>query len=100
MLEWYMYVSDTIGDLRTVRHTQGTQLHEVCVEPTQHTIMHTQRPLKQSFALFRIAIQASRLGTLVDWSEQQVYELEAVAGKETVEKVIKGCQVHFTRSVK
>ena len=39
-------------------------------------------------------------GIVVDWSEQQVYELEAVVGKETVEKVIKGCQVHFTRSVK
>ena len=39
-------------------------------------------------------------GIVVDWSEQQVNGLEAVVGKETAEKVIKGCQVHFTRSVK
>lgn len=39
-------------------------------------------------------------GIVVDWSEQQLNGLEAVLGKETAEKVIKGCQVHFTRSVK
>ena len=39
-------------------------------------------------------------GIILYWSDQQLGGLEAAVGKEAAEKVTKGCQVHFTRSVK
>ncbi len=39
-------------------------------------------------------------GIILDWSDQQLGGLEGAVGKEAAEKVTKGCQVHFTRSVK
>lgn len=37
----------------------------------------------------------SLLGILADWSDTQIKGLEGAIGKETVTKVMKGCQVSF-----
>ena len=37
---------------------------------------------------------------IMDWSDQQLQGLEEAVGRDTAAAVIKGCQVHYTRSVK
>ena len=50
----------------------------------------------------RLTLQFARSNetAVLDWSDQQLKGLEAVIGEETAAKVVKGCRVHFTRSVK
>ncbi|XP_065905167.1 uncharacterized protein [Dysidea avara] len=41
----------------------------------------------------------SLIGIIADWSDQKVNGLEMVIGKSTAESILKGCQLHFIRSV-
>jgi len=36
----------------------------------------------------------------MDWLDQQLQGLEEAVGRDTAAAVVKGCQVHYTRSVK
>ena len=58
-------------------------------------VFSTVRDDKPSFKVGKTLI-----AIVLDWSDQQLKGLEAVIGEETTAKVVKGCQVHFTRSVK
>ena len=76
------------------------------MSPTGHTVARVRMnrlntvAYTEAFEAVFCTVEKTLQGIVVDWSEQQLNGLEAVLGKETAEKVIKGCQVHFTRSVK
>lgn len=69
----------------------------------------TANAYRQAFGAMFETVQSSHLefkvgetlkGIILDWSDQQLSGLEAAVRKEAAENVTKGCQVHFTRSVK
>lgn len=46
------------------------------------------------------AVGKTLKAVIMDWSDQQLQGLEEAVGRDTAAAVVKGCQVHYTRSVK
>ena len=79
---------------RTLKANKTRQLKRSCHLAFQ-AVFSTVQDDKPSFKVGKTLI-----AIVLDWSDQQLKGLEAVIGEETTAKVVKGCQVHFTRSVK